>query len=251
MIWLYWGRAQSSGKTDDMRQIAASVFAGLMPLLATQVGAQERPVVVELFTSQGCASCPPADAFLKQLAMREDVVALALHVDYWDYIGWEDSFASPEYSERQRGYAKTGERKMVYTPQMIINGEDQVVGTRFEDVTDLIEKHRAQAQNGLAVQVKRDETRVQIRVEAEPARSMPLMVQLVRYIPEETVAIERGENAGQTISYVNIVTEMTPLAVWDSQEPLDLKVELPLDEHAVVVLQYLGFGTIEAVAHLR
>lgn len=237
------------------------VLAGLLSLLAVQAGAQDRivqdgivqdrPVVVELFTSQGCASCPPADAFLQQLAVRDDVVALALHVDYWDYIGWADSFGSPEYSARQRGYAKSGERKMVYTPQMIINGTDPVVGTRFQDVANLIEKHRAQAVNDLDVKVTRDGARVQIRAIAEPAREMPMAVQLVRYLPEETVAIERGENAGKTITYVNIVTEMTRLAVWDSHEPLDIDVEMPRGEQAVILVQYLDHGTIEAVAHLR
>ncbi|MFU8778872.1 MAG: DUF1223 domain-containing protein [Roseovarius sp.] len=234
-----------------MRQVAASIFAGLLSLWAVQAEAEERPVVVELFTSQGCASCPPADAYFLDLAAREDVIALSLHVDYWDYIGWEDSFGSPDNSARQRGYAKAGERKMVYTPQMIINGADHVVGTRFEDVEALIARHRAEGQNGITVEVMRDEARVRIAARAEPARAMPLLVQLVRYIPEETVAIEHGENAGRTITYVNIVTEMTPLAVWDSREPLDLDFSLAREDKAIVLLQYVDFGTIEAVAHLR
>lgn len=234
-----------------MRQLAASVIVGLLSLWAVQAGAQERPVVVELFTSQGCSSCPPADAYFQDLAARKDVVALSLHVDYWDYIGWEDSFGSPDNSARQRGYAKAGERKMVYTPQMIINGADHVVGTRFEDVEALIAKHREPVQNGIAVEVTRDEERVQIAARAEPARSMPLTVQLVRYIPEETVAIEHGENAGKTISYANIVTEMTPLTVWDSREPLALDFKLAREDKAIVLFQYVDFGTIEAVAHLR
>lgn len=234
-----------------MRHVAASVCAGLLSLWAVQAGAEGRPVVVELFTSQGCASCPPADAYFQDLAAREDVVALSLHVDYWDYIGWEDSFGSPDNSARQRGYAKAGERKMVYTPQMIINGSDHVVGTRFEDVEALIARHKAEKHNGIALEVERDETQVRIVARSEPARTMPLAVQLVRYIPEETVAIEHGENAGKTITYANIVTEMTPLAVWDSREPLTLDFTLAREDKAIVLLQYVDFGTIEAVAHLR
>jgi hypothetical protein len=222
-----------------------------LSLWAAQAGAEDRPVVVELFTSQGCASCPPADAYFQDLAAREDVIALSLHVDYWDYIGWEDSFGSPDNSARQRGYAKAGERKMVYTPQMIINGADHVVGTRFEDVEALIARHRAETHNGIAVEVVRDEARVRISARAEPARTMPLLVQLVRYIPKETVAIAHGENAGRTITYVNIVTEMTPLTVWDSREPLDLDLSLAREDKAIVLLQYVDFGTIEAVAHLQ
>lgn len=232
-------------------QLAARFLTGLLCLGAIEVTAQERPVVVELFTSQGCASCPPADDFLRELAARKDVVALALHVDYWDYIGWEDSFGSPENSARQRGYAASGARKMIYTPQMIINGADHVVGTRFQDVTDLIERHRAKADNGLRLEVTRDATQAQVRATAEPPRDMPIAVQLVRYIPEETVAIAHGENAGRTIVYANIVTEMTQLAVWDSREPLDLTTQIGPDDHAVILLQYLDYGTIEAVVDLR
>uniref|UniRef100_UPI002FDA0931 DUF1223 domain-containing protein n=1 Tax=Pontibaca methylaminivorans TaxID=515897 RepID=UPI002FDA0931 len=105
--------------------------------------AQAGPVVVELFTSQGYPSCPPADAMLAELAGREDVLPLALHVDYWDYMGWKDTFASPENTARQRGYAAAGERKMVYTPQMVINGADHLVGTRFRDISALIDRHKA------------------------------------------------------------------------------------------------------------
>ncbi|WP_297768500.1 DUF1223 domain-containing protein [uncultured Roseovarius sp.] len=216
-----------------------------------QAGARERPVVVELFTSQGCASCPPADAFLTQLASRDDVLALAFHVDYWDYIGWEDSFGSPDYSARQRGYAAANDRKMVYTPQMIINGSDHVVGTRLRDVTDLIDKHLARSGHDIAVHIGREGGRVRLRADAQPAREMPLMVQLVRYMPEETVAIERGENAGETITYTNIVTEMVRLARWDGEAPLDLEFEIRGDEPAVVLLQYPDFGTIEAAVRLR
>ena len=86
--------------------------------------------VVELFTSQGCSSCPPADALLTSLAEREDVVALAYHVDYWDYIGWEDTFGAKDFSDRQRGYAKSWGSTRIFTPQMVVNGGEGVVGSR-------------------------------------------------------------------------------------------------------------------------
>lgn len=235
-----------------MRHILASLCTALLTLSpGGGVLAGDRPVVVELFTSQGCAYCPPADALLEQLALRDDVVALALHVDYWDYIGWKDTFGSPEHSARQRGYASAGDRKMVYTPQMVVNGQDHVVGTRLMDVIDLIDRQLATMREDIAVEVTRDKGRVHIRAEVETPRDMPLIVQLVRYIPSETVEIEHGENAGRRMTYTNIVTEMKLLAEWDSHTPLDLEVAINGPEPVVILLQYPDFGTIEAVAHLR
>ncbi|MBC7164470.1 MAG: DUF1223 domain-containing protein [Roseovarius sp.] len=233
-----------------MRHLIASLLAGSL-LLCGAAGAGGRPVVVELFTSQGCASCPPADAFFQGLAAREDVLALSLHVDYWDYIGWEDTFASPEHSARQRGYARAAGRKMVYTPQMVINGADHVVGTRVRDVDALIDRHREAAPNGLSVSLSRDGARLHLFAEAETPRDMPLVVQLVRYLPERTVTIARGENAGRTVTYVNIVTELTELAEWDTLAPLELAIDWPQGVPAAVILQHPGFGPIEAVARVR
>src|SRR6059036_991639 len=92
------------------------------------------PVVVELFTSEGCSSCPPADAFLGELAQRPDIVALAFHVDYWDYIGWKDPYASPLTTQRQHDYAAALHLHMVYTPQMVVDGRADVVGSERSDV---------------------------------------------------------------------------------------------------------------------
>lgn len=233
-----------------MRHVLASLLAASV-LLAGAARAAERRVVVELFTSQGCPSCPPADEFLRSLAARDDVLALSLHVDYWDYMGWKDTFASPENTARQRGYAAAGERKMVYTPQMVINGADHVVGTRFRDIAALIDRHKADGANGLAVEVTRDGGKLRLSARAETPRDMPLMVQLARYLPEETVEIARGENEGRKITYVNIVTELVEIAEWDTRAPLDLAVDWPADAPVAVLLQYPDFGTIEAVAQLR
>lgn len=109
------------------------------------VPALDHPVVLELFTAQGCASCPPADDMMLDLAQREDVIALALHVDYWDYIGWVDSFADPENGQRQQRYARRHGQSTIYTPQVIINGIDVVEGFRVMQVMDTIAAHRAQA----------------------------------------------------------------------------------------------------------
>ena len=117
--------------------LAALVFVAAAPLAR----AQGSPVVVELFTSQGCSSCPPADALLRKLAEEEDVIALALHVDYWDYLGWKDSFATPKFTARQRAYAKKARSRSIYTPQMVVQGEDRVVGNDAEMVLARISEH--------------------------------------------------------------------------------------------------------------
>jgi hypothetical protein len=233
-----------------MRHLLHTLVAG-GAILGGAALAADRPVVVELFTSQGCPSCPPANGFFQQLAARDDVLALSLHVDYWDYIGWEDTFASPAHTARQRGYAAAAGRKMVYTPQMIVNGTDHVVGSRFRDVTDLIDKHLATQESGIEVGLSREGGQVRLEARSAQPRDMPLMVQFARYMPEATVAIERGENAGKTITYTNIVTELVELAEWDTHAPLVLEVDWPEGAPLAVLLQYPDHGTIEAVGRLR
>ena len=227
-----------------MRYLLYSLLAG-WAMLAAPVLAADRPVVVELYTSQGCSSCPPADGFFEQLAARDDVLALSLHVDYWDYIGWADKFARPAHTKRQKAYAHANGSRTIYTPQMVING------TRYRDVTDLIDKHRATQENGIAVQVRREGGQVHLEARSERPRKMPLMVQFARYMPKAKVEIERGENAGRTITYTNIVTDLVKVAEWDTQEPLTLDVDWPEGAPLAVLLQYPDHGTIEAAARLR
>ncbi|HKL64469.1 MAG TPA: DUF1223 domain-containing protein [Roseovarius sp.] len=233
-----------------MRSLLCGVLAG-WSMLAAPALAADRLVVVELFTSQGCPSCPPADGFFEQLAARDDVLALSLHVDYWDYIGWEDTFGSPAHTTRQRGYAAAAGRKMVYTPQMIVNGTDHVVGSRYRDVTDLIDKHRTAQDAGITVKLRRKGAQIHLEAQSERPRKMPLMVQFARYMPEATVEIARGENAGRTITYTNVVTELVEVAEWDTLAPLMIDVEWPEGAPLAVLLQYPDHGTIEAVARLR
>ncbi len=228
-------------------------FASLIAAAALMVGqamAQDDPVVVELFTSQGCSSCPPADAFLHELADRDDVVALAMHVDYWDYIGWKDSFASPDNTKRQRAYARAGSRRMIYTPQMIINGQQHVVGNRPRDVIDLINDHKA-APSAVDLALTRSGDTVVITADTAEPMTERLVVQLVRYRPSSTVDIKRGENAGRTLSYANVVTELSVLGEWDTRQPLSLEAEAKGDAPIVVLMQQRDFGPITAVARIK
>jgi hypothetical protein len=232
--------------------IAGCLAGGLIAVASTGTAkADTRLVVVELFTSQGCSSCPPADAFLHELSQRDDVIPLALHVDYWDYIGWKDSFAQPAFTQRQKAYAKAAGRRSVYTPQMIVSGQDHVVGTHEEDANSLISRHAA-APTGVRVALERAaDGQLVIRGEAGQGVAGPLVVHLVRYLPSQRVEITRGENAGRLMDYANVVTEWTTIGEWDMSAPLQIQARADGSQPTVVILQRKGAGPILAAARLR
>ncbi len=233
-----------------MRQIVSAAF-GLATCLAAPVMAQSTEgVVVELYTSQGCASCPPADEFLAELATHDEVIALALHVDYWDYIGWEDSFAQAAFTERQKMYARAIKSRTIYTPQMIIGGLDRVEGNTPDAVVNLIGKHMS-AERNVEVTIERLGERVVIRAQAEPPLTAGAVVQLVRYMPAAEVEIERGENAGKVVTYRNIVTEWTKVADWPGLAPLEIEAAAPGDAPVVVIVQEPGPAAVLAAARLE
>ncbi|NDV01042.1 DUF1223 domain-containing protein [Pseudoroseicyclus tamaricis] len=229
-----------------MQVIRAGIAALL--LAASAAEAQDAPVVVELYTSQGCSSCPPADALLQQLAGRDDVIALALHVDYWDYIGWEDSFAQPGFTERQRRYAHAAGANAIYTPQFVIGGQHHVIGARTMELMDNMRAAAAQTED-MGLQVSREGDVVTITAEALESPH-PLIVQLVRYTPQESVDILHGENAGRSLTYANIVTDWAILGEWDGAGPLHLEAQVTGDEPLVAILQEPGPGRICAAVRL-
>lgn len=231
-----------------MKALTAGLIAFWI-LVSAPAHAQTSPVVVELYTSQGCSSCPPADAILQKLAQRDDVIALALHVDYWDYIGWADTFADPIYTTRQKGYAQAGGRRMIYTPQMIINGQDDVVGAKPMEVVDLIRRH-SERTAPVSLQIQRSGDRVVIKAQSIEAAG-PMVVQLVRFTPLQAVEITRGENRGKTIDYANITHGWTKLADWNGDAPFEMRAEAPGDDAVVVLVQGSQYGPILAAAQLR
>jgi len=226
--------------------LAALTFLGFFA--AVPATAQNGPTVVELYTSQGCSSCPPADAMLHDLAKRDDVIALALHVDYWDYIGWKDSFGRPENTARQHAYARAANATTVYTPQMVIGGQDHVIGSRPMQVMDTIQAHNSQP-NPVDVALTRRGDR--LTIDAQTRQRGQYTVQLVRYVPEETVAIRRGENAGRDLSYANIVTAWDVLDRWDGRDRLQLEATVTGTEPVVVIVQRSTNGPIVGAAVLR
>lgn len=233
-----------------MRGFLAALTFAMMGAGAAAGEEARRPVVVELFTSQGCSSCPPADALLAELAPRDDVIALALHVDYWDYIGWKDSFASPLHTKRQKAYARAAGARTIYTPQMIVGGTAVISGLKPMKLVDLIREQGA-LEPRVRIVLLRAGDAVEIRAEAEPPLDQPATVQLVRYMPEKRVEISHGENAGRSIAYSNIVTQWQPLGDWDGKDPFALVAPAPGAEPVVVIVQETGPGAILAAARLR
>jgi len=226
-----------------------AVLATVFSLLSTDT-AEADPVVVELFTSQGCSSCPPADALLHELAAREDVIALALHVDYWDYIGWKDVFANPAHSDRQRQYAVVAGRRSIYTPQMVVNGETSIVGARSMKLADAIaaEKNRAAS---VELTLERQGGEVRIQAQSNTGRAKGYVVHMLRYQPEREIKILRGENAGRTMTYANVVEDWRVLAEWSGRKPLDLTAEAEGPAPVVVLIQAENQGRILAAQRLR
>ena len=219
--------------------------------LAAVAPAQAEPVVVvELYTSQGCSSCPPADEFVAMLSSNPQILPLALHVDYWDYIGWADKFAHPKFTDRQRAYAKAVGSRTIYTPQLIIGGQDRIEGFAPDETAARLRDHMAKGSH-VRLTVTREGDRLVIRAEADPPLTEPVRVQLVRYKPAETVTIERGENAGRTITYTNIVTSWEGLADWGGQEPLELTAAFAGQEPGAVIVQGAGPATILAAARVE
>ncbi|MEM9437150.1 MAG: DUF1223 domain-containing protein [Pseudomonadota bacterium] len=210
----------------------------------------QNTTVIELYTSQGCSSCPPADKLLHDLAERDDVIALALHVDYWDYIGWKDEFADPRYTERQKGYARAAGARSIYTPQMVIGGVDHVIGTRPTEVTRHVNRHSAKAPV-ISITTERNGTRAVVRAMAIERVSGGVVVQVVTYRPVSTVKILRGENRGRTLDYANVVTSWTEAERWNGRGELTFTATLPNDEPAVVLFQRPDHGEILAAAHIR
>lgn len=214
----------------------------LVPLLlATQLGlaggAFADPVVVELFTSQGCSSCPPADAVLGELAEREDVIALSLHVDYWDWIGWPDGFAHAAFTERQRAYAEVARSNVIYTPQFVVGGVEQIEGASPMRLAEVIGAH----QEGTS-----DILRMITTSGGRQALAMPVAgggrIVLVTYLPKAVVEIEAGENAGRTITYHNVVEGWDVLADWNGEEAAFVLPDAPAGRRQVVIAQAWADG---------
>ena len=172
--------------------------------------------VIELFTSQGCSYCPRADQLLATMARQPDVVAISLPVDYWDYIGWRDTLASPAFSARQRAYAVAQGEGHVYTPQVVVNGLAGAAGGNRDEVERAIKT--AQGLNGaLTVPLHLSKSDGHYSVEVSEGDGGPAGVFALRVVHSSTVHIQRGENAGRSVTYTNVVRAIDKLGDWTGQ----------------------------------
>jgi len=200
---------------------------------AAQAQTASRPAVLELFTSQGCSSCPPADEYVGELSQRKDVLALSFHVDYWDGLGWKDPFSLAMSTERQQVYSAAKGRASVYTPQVVIDGENDLVGTDRRNISRVL----ATARTGIPVDISLQEHDVvgELSVQDHAAPSEVLMV---AYLRKATTPVGRGENAGHKLEEYNVVRGVRNLGHWKGEAmsfraPLSL---LPRDAIDVAIL---------------
>jgi len=222
-----------------------SVFAAVVLVSVAKPAFSERAdngnlTVVELFQSQGCSSCPPANANVMALSDRPDLLTLSFGVTYWDYLGWKDTFASPQYTARQWDYARAFHRDQVFTPEVVVNGRADVVGQNRSELEALVRRETGSAN---APNISIANGHVKIGTSAIPATNAD--VWLVRYDPDiEQVPITRGENGGRTLSHRNVVKELTKLGSWSGTTEIYAIPQATRDRLRVAVLVQQGPGGV-------
>lgn len=219
-----------------LRDVIGTTFVFVLSSTTTilaEEAAGARPVaVVELFTSQGCANCPPADAFIAELSGEADVVTLSYAVDYWDYMGWKDTAAKPEFTQRQKAYAERRGDHDVYTPQVVVNGGARLVGSdragiRREIAAGSTLRHDLTVPVGL--EANREALEVHLPDAAPATEPVHATVWLARFERVRTVSVGRGENNGRTLVYSHLVRSLQPIGMWKGKA---LTIELPRQEMA-------------------
>jgi hypothetical protein len=200
--------------------LAWSASATFLPFARLGLAGVQRPVVVELFTSEGCSSCPPADAFFNELAGHPALIALSFHVDYWDYLGWRDTLGLPESSKRQRDYAMHRKDGRVYTPQIIVNGLKHAVGSRQDEIEAIIAAERKRQPDdfvGMALKARGEELSVELEAAPLDHRVRQGTLWVMAVAPKLVVIVGRGENAGKTMTYRNVVRRLIPAGMWHGE----------------------------------
>ena len=226
-------------------QVIALLWLGSL-VIAAPAGAGGRPAVVELFTSQGCSSCPPADALLGELAGRGDVIALGFHIDYWDKLGWKDPLSTPQSTERQRRYARLFGTP-IYTPQLVVDGAREMVGSQRETVLAALRETMPAAVAPIAFAA--DRNAVTIGAATAAASDAGGQVWLVRFAQKRRTQIGAGENARRTLDDTNGVESVAPLGEWRGSGAT-FPLEPPAPGEGIAVLVQAADGHILGAAIL-
>lgn len=232
-----------------MHKVKITLLIALLFMLnGNGVMAAEPPVVVELFTSQGCSSCPSADALLRDVAGSDKaIIALSFHVDYWDYLGWKDLYSSPENTNRQRRYAQTLNDRGVYTPQAVINGVRGIVGSNESQLRSLISDAR-QTNPAIAIDVKAAAPSLNIHLPAN-ALSIPAKLYAVTFKRNTSTDVQSGENSGRRLNSINSVTHVTEIGAWDgADKTYTFPIPNDASEGIAVLLQEDSQGRIIGAA---
>lgn len=240
---------------------ASLVFATLSLMLLLTGGARadsttSNPVVIELFTSQGCPGCPPADALLERMRSRDGILTLSWPIDYWDRLGWEDTLASPDNAVRQAAYNKRLGVAGVFTPEMVIDGLDWSKGNNFEMLETRLEEAAATKSDEITTRLRRDNsTTVSATVSGTPGDSV-YQVRVVWFRSDVTVDISSGVNEGRSLHYTNVVRASQLIGEWSGDTQRVFSASLPVgldneaDHVAILVQENYGHGPIVAAASI-
>ncbi|GAB5468869.1 MAG: DUF1223 domain-containing protein [Rhodospirillales bacterium] len=236
-------RTDGRARRRVLTGLGATALAAVLPVAGARASAGT--VVVELFTSQGCSSCPPAERLLAELTERPNFITLGYHVQYWDHIGWKDPYGDPRCQERQEAYRAWLGTRFLYTPQMVIGGRYDVVGSRRGEVEALIASDAKEPQ--LSLELTESQVGEALRLPKGSAGPKGAQLLAVRYLDRATTEVARGENAGRTLSERNIVRDLERLTVWGGEQRL---VPLPAGRDVThgqaLLLQDLETGAILA-----
>lgn len=237
---------------------AALTAAASSGAVSVARAASATPVFVELFTSQGCSSCPPADEFMGRLCKRPGIIGVTMNVDYWDYLGWRDTLGSAAFSRRQKEYATRRGDGRVYTPQMVINGRAHAVGSHESAVTAEIEQQVAVPKTYFVpIEMSASDGELRIDVAGGPADRIiqASTVWVMSVEPNVSVEIGRGENTGRKIEYHNVVRQMTPVGMWKGEaETFRLpraQIVNKQNSMCVAILQVDGAGPVLGCASMN
>ncbi len=233
--WLGVGTLYSAPAEDNLkRQADADMHA------ATDAKAASEPVcVVELFTSQGCSSCPPADRLLSALAHESNKIALTFPIDYWDYMGWKDTLAEPAFTARQKAYAMARGDGNIYTPQAVVNGLVDIVGSDRAAIEHAAASYRGY-DGALTIPMRLRETDGVLHIAIPAGEGGPANVYVLRVMRSHTVAVGRGENSGRNLTYTNVVRAMRKIGEWNGTAQDFSLMELRSNEEGYVVLLQKG-----------